>query len=551
MKKNYLLMLFGLFAGALMAGSTYNVTFKVDMNNYTGASYSAVYVNGTFNSWCGSCNALTDTDKDGVWEGTFQITADSIEFKYTLDGWNGQESLTSGTSCTKTTSGFTNRFLKLTSDVVLSKVCYASCSACASLSKKSVTFNVNMKQYSKSFSKVYVAGTFNSWSANANELTDSDGDKIYSLTLDLTDDSIEYKFQVDQWADDEKLTSGTECTKTSGSYTNRFLKLTGNKVLPNVCWAQCGECTNDVTFKVDMNKYSGSFTTVNVNGTFNGWCGACNALTDTDKDGIWEVTLPLPQDSIEYKFTLDGWSGQESLKQGLACTKTTSGYTNRFLKITGKTDIGVVCWESCTSCASTPTKSTVTFFVDMKNYTKSYTNVNLNGSFNNWCGTCIAMTDANSDKIYEVTVPLNVNDTIEYKFTVDGWSDDEKFVGGEPCTKTTGSFTNRLSVISKDTVNMPVVCWASCSDCNAAAVESSDLVNQMIFPNPANGQFYISTVATVVNYSITDVTGKVVVSAINHAVNQPINIEKLTPGYYQVAVKAAGKTTVNGLVVKP
>ena len=34
--------------------------------------------------------------------------------------------------------------------------------------------------------------------------------------------------------------------------------------------------TDTVTFQVDLNNYTGSFTTANVNGTFNAWCGACN-----------------------------------------------------------------------------------------------------------------------------------------------------------------------------------------------------------------------------------------------------------------------------------
>lgn len=242
MKKTYSLIAIGAMALGLGAQTAKDVTFKVDMNKYTGAAFTNVYVNGNYNAWCGSCNVLTDANKDGVWEGTFNIKADSIEFKYTLDGFKGEEALTPGTSCTKTTGGYTNRFLKMSANTVLSTVCYNSCSGCFTVIKKTVTFNVNMKQYTKTFSKVYVAGTFNSWSGNANEMTDADGDKIYSTTLDLINDSIEYKFELDNFAAEEKLTSGTSCTKTTGNFTNRFIKLTGNKVLGNVCWASCDPC---------------------------------------------------------------------------------------------------------------------------------------------------------------------------------------------------------------------------------------------------------------------------------------------------------------------
>src|SRR6056300_661267 len=88
---------------------------------------------------------------------------------------------------------------------------------------------------------------------------------------------------------------------------------------------------NNVTFQVDMNQYGGSFTTPEVNGDFNGWCGNCNPMSDPDGDNIWEVTLPLTQDSIEFKFAHDNWAGQENLTAGSSCAKTTSGFTNRFI----------------------------------------------------------------------------------------------------------------------------------------------------------------------------------------------------------------------------
>ena len=100
-----------------------------------------------------------------------------------------------------------------------------------------------------------------------------------------------------------------------------------------------------------MSNYTGSFTTVNVNGDFNGWCGACNPLTDMGS-GIWEVTLPIAADSMDYKFTVDGWNDQENFAGGEPCTKTKGGFTNRYLRILGDTAVGTVCWNSCSICSS-------------------------------------------------------------------------------------------------------------------------------------------------------------------------------------------------------
>ena len=67
-------------------------------------------------------------------------------------------------------------------------------------------------------------------------------------------------------------------------------------------------------------------------------------MANSEGDSIWTVTLPLTADSIEYKFTLDGQTGQESLT---ACAKTTGIYTNRFAELINDTILPGVVRESC------------------------------------------------------------------------------------------------------------------------------------------------------------------------------------------------------------
>lgn len=218
---------------------------------------------------------------------------------------------------------------------------------------------------------------------------------------------------------------------------------------------------SNVTFSVDMSEYAGSFTEVNVNGTFNGWCGSCNPMTDMG-NGIWEVTLPLPNGDIEYKFTVDGWTDQENFAGGETCTVTNGGFTNRALTISEDITLDTVCFNSCLACGVQPSDYNVTFSVDMSDYSGSYTEVNLNGSFNGWCGSCNAMTDMGND-IWEITLPITEG-TIQYKFTLDGWTAQEEFVGGESCTITDGGFTNRVLTFSADTI-LDTVCFNSCEAC--------------------------------------------------------------------------------------
>jgi hypothetical protein len=133
--------------------------------------------------------------------------------------------------------------------------------------------------------------------------------------------------------------------------------------------------TDTVTFQVDLNNYTGSFTTANLNGTFNAWCGACNPMTDANSDGIWEVTLPVAVGAIEYKFTLDGWTAQETLTSGTPCTVTNGGFTNRSYTVAGNATLPVVCWDQCTVCSAAPVLTQVDLPITFDDTTVAYTTV--------------------------------------------------------------------------------------------------------------------------------------------------------------------------------
>jgi hypothetical protein len=172
--------------------------------------------------------------------------------------------------------------------------------------------------------------------------------------------------------------------------------------------------TNSVTFQVDMRGYTGSYTTPEVNGVFNGWCGNCNPMTDVDNDSIWEVTIDITLDTIEYKFSHDTWTGQEELDSASACVKTTidgnNVFVNRFLAISGDTILPAVCWNSCEECEVDTT--TGIFNVSNLNLNiypnPSNTIINIEtGSFESYA---ITMMDALGKIVYSSS---NVNNTLE------------------------------------------------------------------------------------------------------------------------------------------
>jgi 1,4-alpha-glucan branching enzyme len=108
----FLLTLIQGWGNTAQAQTTYPVLFRVDLSDYNGSTpINGVFLNGTFNAWCGSCAPMTDANNDSVWELTVPLAADTFEYKFTINGWSAQETLIPGSSCTFTAFGFTNRKL--------------------------------------------------------------------------------------------------------------------------------------------------------------------------------------------------------------------------------------------------------------------------------------------------------------------------------------------------------------------------------------------------------------------------------------------------------
>jgi hypothetical protein len=108
------------------------------MNNVTDP-FIIPEVNGTFNSWCGSCASLTDVNNDNIWEITLSVPAGYYEYKFSSDNWTIQEDLLNAGSCAVSAWGYTNRFLNITSDTILDLVCWGSCVQCISNSVSGCT----------------------------------------------------------------------------------------------------------------------------------------------------------------------------------------------------------------------------------------------------------------------------------------------------------------------------------------------------------------------------------------------------------------------------
>ena len=467
---------------------------------------------------------------------------ENYRYKYQVDSWADEEDLAPLDDpigpCVVKEGGFTNRDLDVagTDPMVLDAVCWASCWSCigqddvagcnddsasnydatATANDGScvydVTFSVNMSEYPLNASdSVYVNGEFNGWCGNCNAMLDEDGDGVYSTTIPLTSDYYEYKYTVNAWNAQENLAGLGACVTENFGFTNRVLQLAANQSEPVVCWNSCsdcegsgqvfgctdsaannysdlatdddGSCVYNVTFQVDMNEYTGSYGTVNLNGSFAGWCGACIPMTDDDTNGVYEVTVEIATGTIEYKFTVDGWSDQEMFVEGTSCTSTIDGFTNRTMDVTGAATLDVVCWNSCYACdvatgCTDPgalnyddtaiaddgsCSYTVTLRLDMSNATISEAGVHVAGAFQAWDPGSTPMSTPGLD-LYEYTVQL-ANGSYQFIY-VNGntWDGQESVPADCGADNGLGGFNREITVAGAN-MTLDVVCFGSCSAC--------------------------------------------------------------------------------------
>ena len=193
------------------------------------------------------------------------------------------------------------------------------------------------------------------------------------------------------------------------------------------------------------------------------------------------------------------------------------------------------------SSVTPPAPANVTFKVNMANYTGAGNIANgvfLNGTFNNWNGSNIPMTNVGGSN-WEVTIPLTPGQ-IQYKFTVDGWSDSEQMTAGAQCVDLVADgFDNRALDVTVDAV-LPNVCWASCDVCPGSGISEMNGAELLIVsPNPASTVFTVSFNENLNAVEVYDLTGKLVKSVNGNATEMNVSVENLEAGVYTVVVRSA------------
>jgi hypothetical protein len=469
-----------------------NVTFRVNMSNYTGTIATGVFVNGSFNGWCGSCNPLTDMG-NGVWQVTLPIPAGNIEYKFTIDGWNAQENFTPNDACIDPNTGdnFYNRYLQITGDVVLPAVCFNSCTPCPSNATQLVG-TWKLKESAGSLAVGPALGDGSWWSIGAADII---------TRACLFDDSIKFD--------------------ANGIMTH---------YMDGSTWLEAWQGTDPAACGTPVAPHNGvgpfNFTYTAGELTING-LGGHIGLAKVYNGG--ELTSPANAPaSITYQIT----------------------FANNDNTMIADINFGPGWWRFVYDRTQPiiVADPNITFKVDMSDYTDPIaTGVFLNGSFNNWCGNCNPMTNT-SGAIWEVTLPLTAG-PIQYKFTIDGWNDQEFFFGGESCVDTIADgFFNRYYVVSAD-ATLPTVCFASCDACpTSSLVENSMEVN--IMPNPANDFIQIESTMSISSIELYSLAGNKVKTFNPNGYSNKINVSELASGSYLLKVNSNDKYKVFNIVLE-
>ncbi|MCF7824969.1 MAG: FG-GAP-like repeat-containing protein [Candidatus Marinimicrobia bacterium] len=221
-------------------GSFTPLTFQVDMSHET-VSDNGVFLAGWFNEWLNyQSTPLSDEDLDGIYQVTLPNTqlGDTLVFKYLngIDGWENNF------DCPDYKGN--RSFIVTTEYDTTPAYCFNECNPCDM--QPSVTFQVDMANEIVSPNGVHVAGSFNAWDPSATELTDPDGDGIYSHTILnetyglVKDDVIEYKFiNNNSWDSGYEVDFNRKDTVSGGVDT-----------LPPVCFNYLVPCAEIFTNRV-------------------------------------------------------------------------------------------------------------------------------------------------------------------------------------------------------------------------------------------------------------------------------------------------------------
>lgn len=562
------------FLLAMVSGFAQNsISFNVDMSN-TSISPNGVHVAGNWQSeaglpgdWQPNTALMTDDDMDGIYTYSCVLPDGVYEFKYVNgDAWGTDE--TQIPAICQVGGGNSNRFFVVDGTALdLPAVGYNnSVVTDAGSTFKPIRFTVELPTAETiDPSGIYVSGTFmNEFTAGI--LTDW-LDKFKLFDIISNDGALRYTNLVYY----PEGTSGlfdflfyngsisefvpTAC-QSPVLATRRFTLESNSELNIQNCYSSCDvNCSSlpiyNVTINVDM-RYRCDFDvnstdSVDVAGTFNNYQGGPDyLLSDSDNDGIYSITLPLPSGEFQYKARI--------IKNGNFAGGWEPG-SNTIVNLNANTNLDPRCFgQVAGTCNPIPDPSEITFRVEFQNQTPA-AQVYVMGDFTTppYQGGALLMNQISAN-VFEVTTEICPG-TINYKFVNGSTADQnniESYAGitDFSCLNSNGiGGFNRFYIRQSSEPVLLSYIYNSCSIGVITGVAEHNASRVKIYPNPVTNQLFVQSESLTVNQvQLIDLTGKTLLIEQNAA---KIDCSSLSPGYYLVRCQLTdGSVQISGVVIE-
>lgn len=558
MKKVYLSILSLVVCCAINAQVA--VTLNVDLNDQT-VSANGVHIAGNFGSagyaeWDPAGISLTDADADGIYSVTLNLPTNSVyQFKFVNgNDWDSSEGGGVPQACRY--AGSDNRELVVVGTEPFSKTIVWQ--GCGPDGENVVRFRVDMSTQSAVNPAGVSVGYIDDLSIHA--LYDLDNNQVWEGYYSIgAAETLEFKYiNGNDWANTSETISGA-CGNSSGNRVETFTDVNTN--LPAYCFSQCSTCTlpAPVTFKVDMSLQTDVTGVVLAGGFasagYSNWLDSGGiAMTDANSDGIYEVTLNLPNGTYGFKFVKNGNSWED------VSGPCVSGQ-DRSLVIAGSDAVTYeACFHQCAAtCVPDPNPADIIFSVNMSNVTIDPAGPRLIGSFTNpaWQDGQVIMQESAVAGIWYASVTVSGPASISYKFVngvaVAGAEANSEFDGlsSVECAEPNGfGGHNRKHTRTGQSETLTTPCFGTCEICGTLiSVEETDVVNGLlVYPNPVEDLMNISfsnPVAQKITINVFNNMGQQVVAkdlgTISGQRITTLNTANLATGIYTLAISNGTK----------
>lgn len=336
------------------------VTLTVNLGAGSTIPDGAFYIAGGGNFGNPGDFPLSDNG-DGTHSGSFELPIGFSSFYTFTSGACGDYSCKEnivGQDCSNP-DNFDDRAMGPLNEDTTINTCFALCTdnTDCPVVLSDVSFSVDMNGYAGSFTTVYVSGSMNDWSGDANPLADDDGDGVWTGTItDLAPGNYEYLFTLDNWAAQEDF-SGTyyTCTMTTDDNTNRIISITENSTVPTVCFNSCYECGGAVMLTVHLGEGDAvpSDDGFFIAGGGNFGNPGQFRLSDNNDDGIHSGRFEREMGFTSFYTYTNGACGDFSCKEdiiGQACSNPDNFDDRQMGPLNANTIIGD-CFASCDATA--------------------------------------------------------------------------------------------------------------------------------------------------------------------------------------------------------